>query len=274
MNTQCIPQCLEHGDHAIVEWMNTASYFLHFYLFIYFWLHWVFVAAHGLSPVVVNGGFSLLQRLDFSLWWLLLFQSMDSIGLSSCGSWGLEHGVSSVAHGLCCSEAYGIFLGQGSNLYPLHWQADSQPLDHQETPCYLVPNTSTDSQLTTSQNNWFYLWTTLFKTTKIKLVLPKHSFVLIFTPLVCYRMIIIPSYTCSVHRSSIQRLLSWNIKPCRQNWVWDLPYSTAALGWRILVSFWEGQRSCLSCLLFLYSQCPAQWLGRCLVNICWINEWI
>ena len=95
MNTQCISQCLEHGDHAIVEWMNAASYFLHFYLFIYFWLRWVFVAAHGLSPVVVNGGFSLLQRLDFSLWWLLLLQSMDSTGLSSCGSWGLEHGVSS-----------------------------------------------------------------------------------------------------------------------------------------------------------------------------------
>ena len=32
---------------------------------------------------------------------------------------------SCVAHGLSCSVAGGIFLGQGSNLCPLHWQADS-----------------------------------------------------------------------------------------------------------------------------------------------------
>ena len=35
-----------------------------------------------------------------------------------------------VTHGLSCSTARGIFLDQGSNLHPLHWQADSQPLDH------------------------------------------------------------------------------------------------------------------------------------------------
>ena len=35
-----------------------------------------------------------------------------------------------VAHGLSCSAACGIFPDQGSNLCPLHWQADSQPLRH------------------------------------------------------------------------------------------------------------------------------------------------
>ena len=30
-----------------------------------------------------------------------------------------------VAHGLSCSAACGIFLDQGSNPHPLHWQADS-----------------------------------------------------------------------------------------------------------------------------------------------------
>ena len=30
-----------------------------------------------------------------------------------------------VAHGLSCSEAWGIFPDQGSNPCPLHWQADS-----------------------------------------------------------------------------------------------------------------------------------------------------
>ena len=37
-----------------------------------------------------------------------------------------------VVHGLSCSEVCGIFLGQELNPCPLHWQADSQPLDHQE----------------------------------------------------------------------------------------------------------------------------------------------
>ena len=39
-----------------------------------------------------------------------------------------------VAHGLSCSVACGIFLDQGSNPCPLHWQADSQPLHHQGSP--------------------------------------------------------------------------------------------------------------------------------------------
>ena len=39
-----------------------------------------------------------------------------------------------VAHGLSCSTACGIFLDQGSNPRPLHWQADSQPLRHQGSP--------------------------------------------------------------------------------------------------------------------------------------------
>ena len=59
------------------------------YLFIYFWLHWVFVAAHGLSLVVANGGFSSLWCVGFSLQWLLLLQNMGSrrSGFSSCGTW-------------------------------------------------------------------------------------------------------------------------------------------------------------------------------------------
>ena len=39
-----------------------------FLIFIYFLLHWVLIAAHGLSPVVVSGGYSLLQCGSFSLW--------------------------------------------------------------------------------------------------------------------------------------------------------------------------------------------------------------
>ena len=39
-----------------------------------------------------------------------------------------------VAQGLSCSEACGIFLDQGSNPCPLHWQADSLPLSHKGSP--------------------------------------------------------------------------------------------------------------------------------------------
>ena len=59
-----------------------------FYLFIYFWLYWVFVAGRGLSLVVVSGGYSSLWCTGFSLWWLLLLRSTGSrrAGFSSCGS--------------------------------------------------------------------------------------------------------------------------------------------------------------------------------------------
>ena len=51
----------------------------HFFkLIIYFWLHWVFVAAHGLSLVAASGGFSSLRCAGFSLRWLLLLRSMGS----------------------------------------------------------------------------------------------------------------------------------------------------------------------------------------------------
>ena len=36
-----------------------------------------------------------------------------------------------MVHPLSCSIAYGIFLDQGSNLCPMHWQEDFYPLCHQ-----------------------------------------------------------------------------------------------------------------------------------------------
>ena len=56
-------------------------------LFIYFWLHWVFVVVHGLSLVMASGGYSLFQCTGFSLQWPLLLRSTGSrhVGLSSCG---------------------------------------------------------------------------------------------------------------------------------------------------------------------------------------------
>ena len=58
------------------------------YLFIYFWLCWVFLAAHGLSLVAVSGGYSLLWYAGFSLQWLLLpgSQHMPRLQLWLTGS--------------------------------------------------------------------------------------------------------------------------------------------------------------------------------------------
>ena len=65
--------------------------FLNF-LFIYFWLRWVFVAARGLSLVEANRGYSSLWCTGFSLRWLLLLQSTGSrhVGFSSCGTWAQQ----------------------------------------------------------------------------------------------------------------------------------------------------------------------------------------
>ena len=56
--------------------------------FIYFWLHWVFIATCKLSLVVASGGYSSLQCTGFSLRWLLLLRSTGfrRLGFSGCGS--------------------------------------------------------------------------------------------------------------------------------------------------------------------------------------------
>ena len=46
-----------------------------FFNFIYFWLHWVFIAARGLSLVEASRGYSSLRCTGFSLWRLLLLRS-------------------------------------------------------------------------------------------------------------------------------------------------------------------------------------------------------
>ena len=93
-------------------------------LFIYFWLCWVFISVRGLSLVVASGGHSSSRCMGLSLSRPLLLRSTGS----------RHAGSVVVAHGPSCSAACGIFPDQGSNLCPLLWQADSQPLRHQESP--------------------------------------------------------------------------------------------------------------------------------------------
>ena len=54
--------------------------------------------------------------------------------LSVWGSRGVQAASAVVVCILGCPMACKIFLDQGSNLSPLHWQVDALPLDHWETP--------------------------------------------------------------------------------------------------------------------------------------------
>ena len=104
------------------------------YLF-YFWLHWVFVAAHGLSLVAESGG-SLFWCAGFSLGRLLLLQSMGSrlTGFSSCG-----------ARAQPLLQHVGSSQTRARTRAPPHWQADSQPLRHQGSPINLFLMEATEN---------------------------------------------------------------------------------------------------------------------------------
>ena len=99
---------------------------LFLYLFLYLWLCWVFVSVQGLSPVVASGGHSSSRCAGLSPSRPLLLRSTGS----------RRAGSIIAAHGPSCPTACGIFPDQGSNPCPLHWQADSQPLRHQGSPCH------------------------------------------------------------------------------------------------------------------------------------------
>ena len=69
-------------------------------------------------------------------------QTLECVGFSRCGVWAQylhlvgcrAAGSVVVAHGPSSPAASGIFLDQELNPYPLHWQADFQPLDHEGSP--------------------------------------------------------------------------------------------------------------------------------------------
>ena len=82
-----------------------------------FWLHWVCVRAFSSrgKPRLLSGCGERASRCS---------------GFSCFGARALEGaGSVLVAHRLTCSEACGIFLDQGLNLCPLHWEVGSYPPD-------------------------------------------------------------------------------------------------------------------------------------------------
>ena len=48
------------------------------FMYFYFWLCWVFLAAHGLPLVGASRGYSSLKCMGFSLQWLFLLWNMGS----------------------------------------------------------------------------------------------------------------------------------------------------------------------------------------------------
>ena len=100
------------------------SFFLKFIYYLFFGLCWVFVSVRGLSLVAASGDHSSSRCVGLSLSRPLLLRSTGS----------RHAGSVVVAPGPSCSAACGIFLDQGSNPCPLHWQADSQPLRHHGSP--------------------------------------------------------------------------------------------------------------------------------------------
>ena len=85
-------------------------------IFIYFWLHWVFVIACELSLVVASRGYSLV----------VVCRLLNPV-VSLVAEDGLQYVWASVilSHGLCFPMACRIVLGQGSNLCLQHQQTDS-----------------------------------------------------------------------------------------------------------------------------------------------------
>ena len=96
------------------------------YLF-YFWLHWVFVAAHGLPLVVMSGGYSSLRCTGFSLWWLPCCPRAQALGFSGCSTRAQKLWPT----GLVAPRQVRPSWARDRACVPLHWQANSPPLDRQ-----------------------------------------------------------------------------------------------------------------------------------------------
>ena len=63
-----------------------------FCLLIYYFVYWVFVAAHRPSLVAANQGYSFFWCTGISFWWFLLLTSTESrhVSFSSCGTQAQE----------------------------------------------------------------------------------------------------------------------------------------------------------------------------------------
>ena len=87
---------------------------------------------HGLSVVAVSRAYNSVVVFG-------LLTVVASLVVEHVGTWALDTGSVSVAHGLRWSMACGSFSDQGLNLCLLHCKLNSELLDTREAPgcsCY------------------------------------------------------------------------------------------------------------------------------------------
>ena len=99
------------------------------------------------SLVVASGGYTLLAENRL----LIAVTSLVEHGSSRMDSVAVEHGLS-------CPAACRIFLDQGSNPCPLHWQAILNTGPPGKSRTFLI---SASSQLPSAQNNAILKWHSL-----------------------------------------------------------------------------------------------------------------
>ena len=135
--------------YSFMFYIQVIIYFYFIYLFIFG--HVGYQLRHTGSLLRHVGSFSLWRAacLGFSLAVACRFfssscgaQGSRAHGLCSCGVWALLLRCASsivVVRGLSCPVACGILVSQpGVELHPLHWKADSLPLDHQGSPYFYL----------------------------------------------------------------------------------------------------------------------------------------
>ena len=115
-------------------WLRSSSQINKFFfiLFIYFWLCQVFIAAQ-----VFPSSFGEQELLSNCGAWTSHHGGFSRCGARTLGTWVSVVAIprlSSVTHGLSCSEAREIFPDQGRNSCLLHCQVDSLLLSHQGNP--------------------------------------------------------------------------------------------------------------------------------------------
>ena len=92
-------------------------------LAVFLWLWWLGATLHRSAWASHCGGFSCCGEQVLGSW----VSVVAARGLWSAGS-------VVVVHGLSCSVLCRIIPYEGLNPCPLHWQLDSQPVDHQGSP--------------------------------------------------------------------------------------------------------------------------------------------
>ena len=116
-------------------------------LFFFFLIYFIYLFLAALGLRCCTQAFS--SCVEWGLPFIVVHRLPHCGGFSCCGAWALgtrasvvvSHRLQStgsvvVAHGPSRSAACGILPDQGSNLCPLHRQADSQPLRHQGSPAF------------------------------------------------------------------------------------------------------------------------------------------